>query len=107
MLSLGAHETRRRPDAHEAASDSPCRGPVDYVKPLLLPHHVTRKSAMISGRIGQHMEPRLYAWVNLELGVACYVAAIAVQDGPSYADFTPGPYLHTLISSSDLREFHF
>ena len=46
---------------------------------------------MITGRIGQHMEPRVYAWVNLELGVACYVAAIAVQDGLSYADFTPAP----------------
>ena len=46
---------------------------------------------MITGRIGQHMEPRLYACVNLELGVACYVATNAVQDGLSYADFTPAP----------------
>ena len=47
---------------------------------------------MITGRIGQHMEPRLYAWVNLELGVACYVAAIAEQDGLSsqqLRSFTP------------------
>ena len=91
MVSLGAHETRRRPDAVTRRPQTPRAGPVDYVKPLLLPHHVTRKSAMITGRIGQHMEARLYAWINLELGVACYVAAIAVQDGLSYADFTPAP----------------
>ena len=91
MLSLGAHESRGVSRTPTRRPQTPRAGPVDYVKPLLLPHHVTRKSAMITGRIGQHMEPRLYAWVNLELGVACYVAAIAVQDGLSYADFTPAP----------------
>ena len=94
MVSLGAHETRRRPErrTHTRRPQTPRAGPVDYVKPLLLPRHVTRKSAMITGRIGQHVEPRLYAWVNLELGVACYVAAIAEQDGLSsqqLRSFTP------------------
>ena len=82
----------------------------ETMKPLMCPSHITVRSAIITGSIGQPIEPLV---ISLgQPGVRCgllqlYVAAIAVQDGPSYADFTPGPYLHTLISSSDLREFHF
>ena len=54
----------------------------ETMKPLLRPFFTAMGSVMITGSIGQRQWNHwLYAWVNLELDMACYAAATAVAYG--------------------------